>query len=481
MDIIAAYREVGTYRGAAEITGTTHKTVRRVLARHEAGSGVPARKLRARNYDAVAELVAARVKSSSGRISAKRLLPAARAAGYGGSARNFRRLVAERKRLWREEHHRGRRPAVWSPGEHLVIDWGAEFGLHVFCAVLAWSRFRFVRFAADERSETTLGLLAECFETLGGVPGTVLADRMGCLKGGVVANVVVPTAEYVRFAGHYGFRPDFCEAADPESKGIVENLVGYAKADLMVPQVPFGDLTAANAAAAAWCAEVNGVVHSEICAVPAERLQAERELLAPLPSLRASIGKTVTRTVDRLSCVRFASARYSVPVALIGTRVQVRVDDGRLLAVMDGAGQVVTEHPLVAPGEVSVRDEHYGGPRPDTPRRAVRPKTAAEKEFCSLGPVAEAFITGAAASGSTRLGTDLAELNTLRAAHGDEQFLAALDRAVAFGRWRPADVRSILAAGPGVPEPRAGGDTLNLALPEVPVRPLADYAIGALS
>ena len=63
----------------------------------------------------------------------------------------------------------------------------------------------------------------------------VLADRMGCLKGGVVANVVVPTAEYVRFAAHYGFRPDFCEAADPESKGIVENLVGYAKRDLMVP------------------------------------------------------------------------------------------------------------------------------------------------------------------------------------------------------------------------------------------------------
>ena len=41
--------------------------------------------------------------------------------------------------------------------------------------------------------ETTLALLAECFEVLGGVPGKVLADRMGCLKGGVVANVVVPT------------------------------------------------------------------------------------------------------------------------------------------------------------------------------------------------------------------------------------------------------------------------------------------------
>ncbi len=480
MDIISAYREVGSYRGAAVISGTTHKTVKRVIARHEAGGGARERVSRGHYYDVVAELVTARVKATAGRISAKRLLPAAQAAGYAGSARNFRRLVASCKQQWRSEHHRGRRPAVWSPGEHLVIDWGAEGGLHVFCAVLAWSRFRFVRFAADERSETTLAMLAECFEALGGVPGKVLADRMGCLKGGVVANVVVPTAEYVRFAGHYGFRPDFCEAADPESKGIVENLVGYAKADLMVPQAPFGDLAAANAAAAAWCAEVNGVTHSEICAVPAERLGTERELLAPLPSLRASIGKLVTRKVDRLSCVRFGSARYSVPVRLIGAEVRVRADEGRLLAIVDSAGEVVAEHMLVAPGEASVRDEHYGGPRA-TPRRAARPKTAAEKQFCALGPVAEAFITGAAAAGSTRLGADLAELNTLRAAHGDQEFVAALDRAVAYCRWRPADVRSILAAGAGVPEPRVPGDALNLDLPAVPVRPLADYAIGSLS
>jgi transposase len=479
MDIMAAYREAGTFRGAAAIAGTTHKTVRRVIARHEAGGAAPERVRRGHNYDGVAALVAERVEKTSGRISAKRLLPAARAAGYAGSARNFRRLAAEQKQAWRRDHHRGRRPAVWSPGEHLVIDWGSQGGLHVFCAVLAWCRFRFVRFAADERAETTLALLAECFEVLGGVPGTVLADRMGCLKGGVVANVVVPAPQYLRFAAHYGFRPDFCEAADPESKGIVENLVGYAKADLMVAQAPFAGLAAANAAAAAWCAEVNGAVHSEICAVPAEQLVIERELLAPLPSLRASIGRQVTRKVDRLSCVRFGSARYSVPVRLIGESVKLRTDDGRLLVIMTAAGQVVAEHVLVAPGEASVRDEHYGGPRP-APRRAVRPKTRAEKEFCALGPAAEVFITGAAAAGNTRLGPELAELNTLRAAHGDDAFEAALDRAVAFGRWRAADVRSILAAGPGTADPRPAGDALVLELPVVPVRPLADYAIGGL-
>src|SRR5215813_2403101 len=193
MDILAAYREAGSYRGAAALCGTTHKTVHRVVAAHEAscsGQSRPVRKDRGRNYDSVRDLVTEKVRKSQGRISAKRLLPAARAAGYDGSARNFRRLVAQVKAAWRAGHHRGRRPAVWTPGDTLVIDWGSAGGLHVFCAVLAWSRVRFVRFAADEKSATTLGLLGECFETLGGVPETVLADRMGCLKASVVANVV---------------------------------------------------------------------------------------------------------------------------------------------------------------------------------------------------------------------------------------------------------------------------------------------------
>jgi transposase len=477
MDIVAAYQQVGTYRGAAAMCGTTHKTVRRIIERAEAGGKAPDRAGRGHNYDLVAELVADRVGATKGRISAKRLLPAAKAAGYAGSARNLRRLVAEAKRTWRRDNHRGRRPAVWTPGEVLAIDWGSTGSLHVFCAVLAWSRFRFVRFAGNERSETTLAMLAECFEELGGVPKVVLADRMGCLKGGVVANKVVPTAEYVRFATHYRFRPDWCEAADPESKGIVENLVGYAKRDLIVPQAPFTDMTAANAAAGEWCAEVNGVAHSEICSVPAERLEAERDLLTALPSLRPAIGRAAAiRKVDRLSCVRFGSARYSVPTRLIGQHVAVTESGGRLLVAGTATGEILDSHVLAAPGEASVLDEHYGGPRP-APRRAVRAKTAAEKAFIALGPAAEAFLTGSAASGNTKLAADLGELAALRAAHGDQALIAALERAVAFRRWRAADVRSILAAGTGTPQPRPAGDALVIELPKVPVRPLSAYKI----
>jgi transposase len=480
MDILAAYREVGSYRGAAAMCGTTHKTVRRVVEAHGAGQAQPPRKDRGRNYDDVRTLVTERVRTSSGRISAKRLLPAARAAGYAGSARNFRRLVAEAKAQWREGHHRGRRPAVWAPGDALVIDWGSQGSLHVFCAVLAWSRVRFVRFAANEKAATTMGLLAECFETIGGVPKTVLADRMGCLKAGVVANIVVPTADYVRFATHYGFRPDFCEAADPESKGIVENLVGYAKRDLIVPASPLvGDLLAANRQAAAWCAEVNAAVHSEICAVPAERLDQERELLAGLPSLRPELGpRPASRKVDKLSCVRFGSARYSVPARLIGSTVLLRVADGHVQVLEPFTGEIAAEHQLVAPGEASIADEHYGSARPDKPRRAPRPRTEAEKQFLALGEVASVFLAGAAAAGVANLPREISEILTLQAAHGPDALIAALDRAVEFRRWRADDVRSILAAAGAAPQPRPAGQALVLTLPAVPVRPLSDYAFG---
>lgn len=488
MDIISAYHQLGSYRAAAEHCGTTHRTVKKIVDKFEAdqaGITPPPRAERPHNYDAVADLVTERVEKSKGRISAKRLLPIARVAGYEGSARNFRRVVADAKALWRSENHRGRRPAVWEPGQYLVIDWAeAAPGLFLFCAVLAFSRWRFVRFATDQRASTTLAMIAEALAAIGGVPARILADRMACLKGGVVANVVVPTPDYVRLAGHYGFTPDFCHASDPQSKGIVENLCGYAQDDLAVPLLTEAAVTGtpvtlrdANAAAVTWCAEVNAATHSEIQAIPDDRLIVEREVLQPLPSLRLQIAApSVLRKVDRLSCIRYGSARYSVPIRLIGTTVAVVLDHGAICLLEPGTGVIVAEHELVAPGGVSILDEHYDGPRP-APNRGPRPKTTIEKQFCDLGDDAQAFLVGAAAIGNTRLASELEILLALGAAHGEAALVAALHRAVAFRRFRAADVRSILAAGTGTPQPRPAGDALILDLPVAPTRSLDAYRI----
>jgi hypothetical protein len=218
-------------------------------------------------------------------------------------------------------------------------------------------------------------------------------------------------------------------------------------------------------------------MHSEIAAVPDERLGIERDVLAPLPSLRPEIGApSVTRKVDRLSCVRYGSARYSVPTRLIGAGVKIVVDHGALLVLEPTTGAIVAEHELVAPGETSILDEHYDGSRP-LPSRGPRPKTTAEHQFCALGEDAQAFLVGAAAIGNTRLGQELQILLGLGAAHGEAALTAALRRAVAFKRFRAADVRSILAAGTGTPQPRPAGDALVLDLPTAPTRSLDAYKI----
>lgn len=477
MDIVNTYVELGSYRAAGDLCGVDHKTVKRVVRRWRAGSVAEPRitPARARNTDCVEDLIWKRVKSTRGRITAKRLLPQARAAGYEGSARNFRRAVARVKARWaRSEHHR--RPWVPTPGEHLVIDWGEEGPLKIFCAVLAWSRYRFVRFATDMKRETTLRLLAECIDELGAVPHVVLSDRMGCLRAQTVANVVVPHPDYVRFATHFGFRPDFCEAADPESKGVVEALVGYAKSDLVVPAEDWVDSDDANLDAPVWCHEVNSRMHTEICAIPSERLVEERRVMRALPSLRPPLRRGETRKVDRLSTVRFGSARYSVPSELVGTKVEVTA--GAREVVIFHRNEAVCRHPLVAPGEVSISDDHYGTPA-TKPRRAIRPRSNVERAFVSLGDVAEDFLRAAAAAGTQRLATELQDIVALEASWGRAALIAALERATTFRRFKAEDVRSILSAGP-VPTVVTPGELLDISVPEVATRSLDAYAMEQL-
>ena len=195
------------------------------------------------------------------------------------------------------------------------------------------------------------------------------------------------------------------------------------------------------------------------------------------PSLRPTLATGVVRTVDRLGCVRFGSARYSVPHRLVGEKVEVASQAG--VIVISHAGDEVARHLPVAPGEVALRDEHYGGGRA-APVRAPRPRTQAERALLALGPDAERFLVAAAAAATPRLPGEVERIVALEAAFGREALQGAIARALRFGRFRAEDVRAILLAGPGLAEPAAPGERLELGLPAVPTRPLGDYALGLL-
>src|SRR5262249_12593245 len=153
--------------------------------------------------------------------------------------------------------------------------------------------------------------------------------------------------------------------------------------------------------------EVNAAVHSEIAAVPDERLAVERDVLRTLPSLRPTMRLGVARKVDKLATVRIGSARYSVPHTLRGQHVDVTTADDRIQVWHQGG--LVAEHRLVPPGSSSILDEHYDKPT-QKPARAVRPRTKAEQQFLALGEDAVAFLRAAAAAGTPRLPAHLAAI-----------------------------------------------------------------------
>jgi hypothetical protein len=234
----------------------------------------------------------------------------------------------------------------------------------------------------------------------------------------------------------------------------------------------WADLATANQAAAQWCRELNGRVHSDSAAVPVERLATERRVLRPLPTLRPPLRSGEVRKVDRLGTVRFGAARYVVPQHLVGQQVEVVAQEGAVSIRAEG-GEVV-RHRLGAPGEVVWGEL---APSARRPVRGVRPRTAVELTFLSWGAEADAFLRAAAAAGTLRLETELAAIVALEACWGRPRLLAALERATRFRRFRAADVRAILEAGPGLPTPSGPGDALALATPTVPVRPLSAYAV----
>jgi hypothetical protein len=138
----------------------------------------------------------------------------------------------------------------------------------------------------------------------------------------------------------------------------------------------------------------------------------------------------------------------------------------------------IIRHQPIGPGEVAL------GPFADEarrPTRGVRPRTTTELTFLGLGGEAEAFLRAAAAAGTLRLEAELAGIVALDVAWGREALRRALERATTYRRFTAADVRAILAAGPGVPEPTRAGQPLALELPPVTERPLSAYALTQLA
>ena len=456
MEILEAYDLTGTLRGAAALAGCDHKTVARLVAAREAADGLPARERRRPLVDPFAEKIDELVDRSHARIQADKAHAMLVAMGYQGSYRTTRRAVAEAKRRWRQRHGRRTRPWIPQPGLWLQWDYGegpVVCGVQavLFCAWLAWSRFRVVVALRDKTMASVVIGLDRTLRCLDGVPTYALTDNEKTVTVEHVCGIAVRNPTIVEVSRYYGLTIATCEPADPQSKGGSEAAVRVAKADLVPTdhnlRDQYADWAALETACEQFMADVNTRPHRATRQAPVVLLGREHEHLHRVPRRAHTLCFGQTRKVDRQATVSVGDAIYSVPHALIGERVWVRADAHDLVVVHVGQTQgprEVARHQLTTPGRPSINDQHYP-PRPaGALERKPRARSSEEREFLAIGDGAQRWLKHAAAEGVQRIRRKMAEAVDLSKLHGAGPVNAALERCAAYGRFADGDLASIL-------------------------------------
>jgi transposase len=453
MEILEAYDLTGSYRKAAALAGCDHHTVKRYVQLRGQGVDPSSRAPRSKMIDDFMPKVEELVERSQGKVGADRVHDKLEAMGFTGTDRTTRRAVAAAKASYRAGHRRVFRPWIPEPGMWLQFDWGDGPRVDgrktwLWCAWLAWSRFRVVVPVLDKTLPTVASCLDITFRAVGGVPTYVLTDNEKTVSIDHVARIAVRNPELAAIGRFYGTTVRTCVPADPASKGGSESTVRIAKRDLVPTLVNLRDayahFTELEEACTQFCADVNGREHRETRQRPDERLVTERARLHPVPDNPFTSCFGETRRVGRDSTVSVGAVRYSVPHQLVEEKVWVRFhgDDLIVTAIRGGAAVEVARHRRSTPGNPVIRDEHY--PPSARGERTPKPTSAAEAGFLAIGPGAAAWLTEAAAVGAHRIRVKMAEAVVLAKLHSAASVDRALGTAAIAGRFGEGDLLAIL-------------------------------------
>lgn len=476
MEILESFDATGSAHSAAVLAGVDAKTVRRYVAARDAGRPVTGPGRRPRMIDGFLPKVEEWVERSSGKVRADVVHERLVAVGFTGTERTTRRAVAQVKAAWRAGRQRTYRPWITEPGLWLQFDWGEGPRVPgpdgtlrrtwLFCAWLAWSRFRVVIPVWDQTLPTLIACLDATLRRLGGVPTYILTDNPRTVSIDHVAGVAVRHPQIVEVGRHYGMQVHTCVPFDPQSKGGTESTVKIAKADLVPTEAnlrgDYASFAELEAACEAFTTRVNARIHRESARVPDQALAEERARLHVLPAAPHTMALGQTRLVNTDQTVRFGSVRYSTPPGLVGVEVWVRAAGDELVIIADldalplapgWAGQrrglvEVARHQLSIPGTPRIDLAHYpehpqdpdGAPRPPRPRA----RNNAEQRFLALGAGAHAWLIEASAAGTVRIRAKMAAATELAALVGVDAVDAGLGIAAAAGRFAEGDLAAIV-------------------------------------
>jgi transposase len=232
---------------------------------------------------------------------------------------------------------------LWFPAITLPVGFGqtrTATRLPVLVMVTGYARWLSARLIPSRVAEDLFAGWWQLLAGLGAVPRVLVWDGEGAV-GQRRRRQTVLTEQAHMFRGVLGAKIVICEPGDPEAKGLVERANGYLETSFL-PGRSFASPADFNAQLTAWLVLVNQRHRRVLGCAPADRIDADRAAMLPLPPVAPVTGWHTSLRLPRDHYIRLDSNDYSVHPAVVGRRVEVGADLDRVRVACDG--RLVADH-----------------------------------------------------------------------------------------------------------------------------------------
>ena len=339
----------------------------------------------------------------------------------------------------------GQKPIVpsgryqFDPGEemqhdtspHEVVIAGKKRKAQTASGVLCYSRMLFFQIYPTFKRFDCKVFLTDALRYAGGAPQRVMIDNTHVVVLRGTGREMVPVPEMAAFAERFSFEFRAHEIGDANRSARVERDFHFIENNFLAGRT-FSSWEDVNSQARQWCDRVNSTYKKHIRAVPRELFAIEQTHLKPLPAWIPEVYQLLGRMVDIEGYVALNTNRYSVPVAWIGRRVEVRETKDKVEIQLD-ARNIVTHNRVADAQQQRITLAQHRPARGEGIKRSdPHPE---EQAIVQTAPELAEYVVALKQRGHKVVGIALRQLLRMVREYPREPLLAAIGEAGRYGLY----------------------------------------------
>ncbi|WP_067726509.1 IS21 family transposase [Oceanobacillus damuensis] len=296
------------------------------------------------------------------------------------TVRSYVRELREEYKIKKETSPRIYEAIPDSPmGEQIQVDFGhtkqkavdnKEVKLNFIAFVLSNSRYKYKEWL--DRPFTTQDVIKaheNAFRWFGGIPSELVYDQDSLIVVSENGGDLILTQEFQQYKESRNLTLRVCRKADPESKGKIENVVGFIKHNFAKHRV-FYNIDSWNEQGWEWLNRTgNYKIHNTTKKRPVDVFSLERQHLRPVTKnldIKYNYENSISRCVHKDNTIRYLSNRYSLPLGTFGKHEIVCIkatEEKELIIYIPETGEIVAKHNIPDGKGLLIKDRNHSRDR----------------------------------------------------------------------------------------------------------------------